>query len=145
MPINQAFPPQPLIPQMGSLALPQRVSMQAPMPQQANPWGNGQTPPMGAPVVHPPASPAPWAGGPPPGAVNPFPNVGLPPMPPQSPMGGGGLANSNHYAQQQAHFAARAEDKPWKYGPAVGGGLMRVHGQNPNDPTGIPRPFQGGL
>lgn len=50
---------------------------------------------------------------------------------------GGGQGND----QQQDNFADRAADKPWKFGPAPGGGFMRLQGGMP-DPNRQPRPMQ---
>ena len=67
-------------------------------------------------------------------------------------MGGGGSGGAQgtfgqDNDQRQDNFADRAADKPWKFGPAPGGGFMRLQGGmlgQGMQPRPMQPPMQGG-
>ena len=92
-------------------------------------FGGAQFPPQGN---GPPQQTPPLYGQPNPSAGLPSQGMGMNPYRPAN----------DPYDQQQDHFADKAEDKPWKFGPAPGGGLMRLQGGMPGQPMqpGMPPP-----
>ena len=113
-------------PYVASSAAPANAGGYNPASWTGHSFGNGQPHPMPPSVT--PGMPGGFGGAQFPPPQNPLygqpnPSAGLPSqsmgMNPYRP-------DNDPYARQQDRFADKAEDKPWKFGPAPGGGFMRL-------------------